>query len=65
MNMSVMLVVALLIVGVSAFMALGSGVLYYPAAWAIVGAIFWVLNMLLGPSVPAPHDAGSAGANKS
>jgi hypothetical protein len=62
MKMSVLLTIALLIVGVSAFLTLGKGVLYYPAAWAAVGAIFYVFNKLLGPAVPAPHKPSSLDA---
>ena len=62
MKLSVLLVVTALIVGTSAMFALGSKILMYPAAWAVVGAIFFAWNKMVGPSIPAPHDAGPSDA---
>ncbi len=65
MKMSVLLVVTALIVGTSAMYALGWKILMYPAAWAVVGAIFFAWNKMVGPSIPAPHDAGPSDASPS
>ena len=50
MKLSVLLVGSLLVVGGSAVFALGPRILVYPAAWAVVAAIFLAWNTVLGSS---------------
>ncbi|MCG8587053.1 MAG: hypothetical protein MI757_20295 [Pirellulales bacterium] len=65
MKLPVLLVGSLLVVGVSAIIALGPKILIYPAAWAIVAGIFIAWNAVLGPSTPESSSVAETASSES